>query len=302
MSGATEITIGPEAIVASSLRNTCGESPFWSAPDQAFFWADIPAGRIHRWRPAEEVDANWQLPEQVGCIARQRDGGILAACERHIYSVVLGESEAQLTQRANIEHPAPNMRFNDGRCDRQGRLWVTSFVMSGDKQPVGALFRYTPEGLSGPLMTGFMTPNGMAFSPDNRTLYIADSHASVRKIWAVAFDLEHGVIGERRLFVDMAGSAARPDGAAIDVDGCYWVAGMDAACILRFTPQGVLDRIVRLPVRHPTMCSFGGRDMKEMFVTSLRRPNVAAEEDPWAGSVLRFDPHAQGIAEVAFNG
>jgi L-arabinonolactonase len=297
----SEVTIGPDAIVPLPFSNSCGESPFWSAVDDAFFWVDIPAGQIHRWSPADNTSASWQLPEQIGCIARQTDGNMLAACESGIYSASLQSAQATAVKQVGIEHPAPDMRFNDGRCDRRGRLWVTTFMMSSDKRPVGGLFRYTREGLSQPLMDGFMTPNGMAFSPDNRTLYIADSHASVRKVWAVDFDLEDGVLGNKRLFVDMAGYAARPDGAAIDTQGCYWVAGMDDGCILRFTPGGVLDRVLRLPVRYPTMCSFGGKDMKSMFITSLKRSNIAAELDPLAGQVLCIDPGAQGIAEEPFS-
>jgi sugar lactone lactonase YvrE len=300
MNKVTEITIGTDAIVALPFTNECAESPFWSAPDEAFFWVDIPAGRIHRWTPANGASASWQLPEQVGCIARQTNGNMLAACESGIYSASLNADGPQVTKLASIEHPAPAMRFNDGRCDRRGRLWVTTFMDRSDKQAVGGLFRYTPDGLSERLLDGFLTPNGMAFSPDNRTLYIADSHASVRKVWAIDFDIENGVLGERRVFIDMAPYAGRPDGAAVDTQGYYWVAGMDDGCIMRFTPQGELERIIRLPVRCPTMSAFGGTDMKSMLITSLRRPGAAGEHDTFGGSVLHIDPQAQGIAEVPF--
>jgi len=295
-----EITVGADAIVPLPFTNGCGESPFWSPAEQAFFWVDIPAGKIHRWSVADRTSASWQLPEQIGCIARQYDGNILAACESGIFSASLQSAEPNVFKQADIVHPAPAMRFNDGRCDRLGRLWVTTFMTSSDKRAVGGLFRYTSAGLSECLLNGFMTPNGMAFSPDNRTLYIADSHASIRKVWAIDFDMAEGTLGERRLFVDMAGYAARPDGAAVDTEGCYWVAGMDGGCIFRFTPQGALDRVIHLPVRHPTMCAFGGADMKTMFITSLKRSTIAADLDPHAGSVLLIDPGAQGIAEVAF--
>ncbi|MEC5385856.1 SMP-30/gluconolactonase/LRE family protein [Uliginosibacterium sp. H3] len=302
MNPRSEITVGPEAVVSLPFSSSCGESPYWSPVDAAFFWVDIPAGRIHRWSPADNGSASWQLPEQIGCIVRQRSGGVLAACETGIYSAALQSAQATVVKHASIEHPAAGMRFNDGRCDRHGRLWVTTFMTSSDKRAVGGLFRYTTAGLSEALLDGFMTPNGMAFSPDNRTLYIADSHASVRKVWAVDFDIDDGVLGTKRVFVDLAGYAARPDGAAIDTDGCYWVAGMDDGCIMRFTPQGALDQVIRLPVRHPTMCSFGGPDMKSMFITSLKRSNIAAELDPLAGNVLCITPGAQGIIEEPFAG
>ncbi|MDB5815666.1 MAG: gluconolactonase [Rhodocyclales bacterium] len=300
MDKVTEITIGPEAIIPLPFSNVCAESPFWSPADGAYFWVDIPVGRIHRWSLADGTHASWQLPEQVGCIARQRNGNMLSACESGIYSASLQSEGATVVKRAGIEHPAPQMRFNDGRCDRRGRLWVTTFMDCSDRRPVGGLFRYTPAGLSKRLLDGFLTPNGTAFSPDNRTMYIADSHASVRKVWAIDFDLEDGVLGERRVFIDMAAYAGRPDGAAIDTDGYYWSAGMDDGCIMRFTPQGKLDRILRLPVRCPTMCAFGGPDMKSMLITSLKRDGPAWAHDTLGGSILHIDPQAQGIAEVPF--
>ena len=296
-----ELIISPDVIVPAAERNSCGESPFWSAMDNSFQWVDIPAKRIHRWRLGESACDTWQLAEQAGCIARQSGGGVLAACESGLFSVTL-EATPGVTLRAAFTHPAEGMRFNDGKCDRAGNLWVSNFMMSADKRPVGALFRYTKEGLSAPKLDGFMTPNGMAFSPDNRTLYISDSHTAVRKVWAMNFDLDSGALGERRMFVDMAQYKGRPDGASIDTDGCYWVAGIDDGCIMRFTPSGKLDRILRLPVKYPTMCAFGGADMKTMFVTSLQRAGAEAAADPLGGSVLCFEVQAQGIPEVAFAG
>lgn len=300
MPGTREIQLAASALLPLTFRDSCGESPFWSARDGAFYWADIPAGRIHRWRPGETDAQTWQMPEQVGCIVEHSAGGLLAACETGIDHVKL-EPAFTHERRANIQHPASAMRFNDGRCDRHGRLWVTTFMMSSDKHPIGGLFCYSPAGLSGPHLDGFMTPNGMAFSPDNRTMYISDSHASVRKVWAVDFDLDNGTLGARRLFIDMAAFKGRPDGAAIDTDGCYWVAGMDDGCIYRFSPSGELDHIVRVPMKHPTMCSFGGPDMKTMFVTSLKRDTTPAHEDPFAGSTLCFESSAQGIAEIPYS-
>src|SRR3954467_1931517 len=118
MSKPAESTVGPDAIIALPLTNGCGESPFWSAADEAFFWVDIPAGKIHRWSLADRTSASWQLPEQVGCIARQRNGDMLAACESGIYSTSLQLPQQNVVRQAGIEHPAPSMRFNDGRCDR----------------------------------------------------------------------------------------------------------------------------------------------------------------------------------------
>ncbi|GAB4062364.1 SMP-30/gluconolactonase/LRE family protein [Uliginosibacterium sediminicola] len=295
-----EHIISSAAVVALPFTSLCGESPIWSVAEQCFYWVDIPGKRIHRWDMRSEQSQSWQVEEEIGCIALRQGGGLIAAAETGIFDVDLSAPAAVLSRRVSIEHPQPNMRFNDGHCDRLGRLWVSTFMTPTDKLPVGALFRYTPEGLSAPQLPGFMTPNGSAFSPDNRKLYISDSHADVRKVWVVDFDLAAGALGERRLFIDMSPYAGRPDGATIDTDGCYWVAGIDDGCIMRFTPQGKLDRIVRVPMRSPTMCSFGGPDMRQMLITSLQRKGAIESGDVHAGQVVLIDPKAQGIAEVPF--
>lgn len=296
----TPLLIDSTSIVARSGTDGCGESPFWSQRDCAWYWSDIPAGRIHRWHPATNGFTNWTLPEQTGCVVQHQDSQLVIAAETGIFQ--LDPQSGATTRLADVQFPSAGMRFNDGRCDRAGRFWVTSFMMSSNKQPIGSLYCYAQGILREVIAGGFMTPNGMAFSPDNRTLYISDSHADVRKVWAIDFDLASGALGERRLFVDMATFKGRPDGATVDTEGYYWVAGMDAGCIYRFSPAGALDRTVELPVRHPTMCSFGSSDMKAMFVTSLKRANVPTEQDPLAGSVLHFTAGFCGIAETPFAG
>ncbi|GAA5163227.1 SMP-30/gluconolactonase/LRE family protein [Viridibacterium curvum] len=294
------LSIEKHTIISRDDTDTCGESPFWSQKDQAWYWSDIPAGRIQRWHPASGQFDRWQLPEQTGCVVQREDGRLLIACESGLFT--LDTASGNFTRIADIAFPASGMRFNDGKCDRAGRLWVTSFMMASDKRPIGSLFCYSNGILREVIAGGFMTPNGMAFSPDNRTLYISDSHADVRKVWAIDYDIASGTLGERRLFVDMRDFAGRPDGATVDTEGGYWVAGMDAGCIYRFTPAGQLDRVVNLPVRHPTMPAFGGPAMDEVFVTSLKRGNIPVEQDPDAGKTLCFSIGNKGIAEVPYRG
>ncbi|MFT3734448.1 MAG: SMP-30/gluconolactonase/LRE family protein [Rhodocyclaceae bacterium] len=300
MQPVSTLNIDKHAIIPRLDADTCGESPFWSQVEQAWYWSDIPAGRIQRWHPASDHFDRWQLPEQTGCVVQREDGRLLIAGESGLFT--LDTTSGNFNRILDVQFPTSGMRFNDGKCDRAGRLWVTSFMMASDKRPIGSLFRFDERGLVECIAGGFMTPNGMAFSPDNRTLYISDSHADVRKVWAIDYDLASGSLGERRLFIDMHDFAGRPDGASIDAEGGYWVAGMDAGCIYRFTPSGQLDRIVELPVRHPTMPVFGGAAMDEVFVTSLKRGNIPVEQDPHAGKVLCFQLGNRGIAEVPFRG
>ena len=143
-------------------------------------------------------------------------------------------------------------------------------------------------------------PNGLAFSPDGKTLYLSDSHPDVQKIWAFDYDTDTGTPHNRRLFVDMSEHPGRPDGAAVDAEGCYWICGNDAGLIHRFTPQGKLDRSLTVPVKKPAMCAFGGADLDTLFVTSIRPAGDLADQ-PLAGGVFALRPGVKGLPEPLLN-
>lgn len=195
------------------------------------------------------------------------------------------------------------MRFNDGRCDRQGRFWAGSMLLDMNAAaPVGALYRYSA-GQSEPLsaqLNDLIVPNGLAFSPDGRTLYLSDSHPSAQAIWAFDYDIDSGTPHNRRLFVDMRQHPGRPDGAAVDSEGGYWICGNDAGLIHRFSPDGRLDRSLAVPVLKPSMCAFGGRDLDTLFVTSIR-PAGDLGDQPLAGGVFALQPGVKGLEETCFN-
>ena len=136
---------------------------------------------------------------------------------------------------------------------------------------------------------------------DGRTLYLSDSHPSRQLIWAFDYDPDTGTPSNRRLFVDMNAHPGLPDGAAVDVDGCYWICGNDAGLIHRFTPDGRLDRSLSVPVKKPAMCAFGGRNLDTLFVTSIR-PSGDLSDQPLAGGLFALDPGVQGLPEPAFAG
>jgi sugar lactone lactonase YvrE len=145
-------------------------------------------------------------------------------------------------------------------------------------------------------------PNGLAFSPDGRTMYLSDSHPTVQAVWAFDYDTASGIPGNRRLFVDMKPLPGRPDGAAMDTDGCYWICGNDAGLVHRFTPDGRLDRSLEVPVKKPAMCAFGGAGLDTLFVTSIRPGGIDLSDQPLAGGVFALRPGSgiAGVPETAF--
>lgn len=285
-------------------RNATGESPVWSTTEQALYWVDIPAKRLHRWSPADGKEHSWQASQMLACIAQTGNGSWIAAMENGLFSIT-PHADGSLDSRllASVTHALPGMRFNDGRCDRQGRFWAGTMVMNmAAGAPVGAMYRYSADQAE-PLkaqLQGFIVPNGLAFSPDGNTLYLSDSHPDVQKIWAFDYDTDTGTPHNRRLFVDMSKHPGRPDGAAVDAEGCYWICGNDAGLIHRFTPQGKLDRSLAVPVKKPTMCAFGGADLDTLFVTSIRPAGDLADQ-PLAGGVFALRPGVKGLPEPRLN-
>ncbi|MFZ6745058.1 SMP-30/gluconolactonase/LRE family protein [Undibacterium sp. JH2W] len=281
-----------------------GESPLWHAEQAAWYWVDIPAKTIWKLDARNGQLTSWLSTEMVACIALKQDGDFIAGMESGIFNLHLGEGPRALQTRlaapAELAEPGSGMRFNDGRCDRQGRFWSgTMFMDMAAAKAIGKLYRYTQEqGLSAPVVSHLLTQNGLAWSPDGKTMYLSDSHPACQTIWAFDYDVEAGMPHKQRVFADMKPMAGRPDGAAMDIDGCYWICGNDGACLLRFTPAGKLDRTIALPMNKPAMCTFGGPDMSTLLVSSIGAGK--AEHDLWAGSLVLVRPGVAGAAETRF--
>ena len=277
-----------------------GESPIWRAAEGALYWVDIPAQRIVRLHAESGARTEWLLPEKVACIAFDRNGAVLAGMETGLFAVNLS-APASVRKLVAPEFAATNMRFNDGRCDRQGRFWAGTMVQDmAAANPAGALYRYDADGvLSRPVVDRLIVQNGLAWSPDGGTMYLSDSHPSRRLIWAFDYDIDTGVPRNRRVFADLHEHAGRPDGAAVDAEGCYWICANDAGLLLRFTPEGKLDRSIPVPAKKPAMCAFGGPELATLFVTSIRPPVDASEHD---GHVFALRPGVCGLPEPEYAG
>ncbi|WP_260986123.1 SMP-30/gluconolactonase/LRE family protein [Bordetella genomosp. 13] len=285
-----------------AMRCGVGESPIWHPEEQAMYWTDIPGRTLWRWRPVDAQIAQWSLPEQAGCIA-MRPGGWLLAMEDGIHELphLTAGQAAPLPRRvATIRHAAPAMRFNDGRCDRQGRFWAGTMVPDTPQaQPHGRLYRYADGRLDTPVDHGLMVSNGMAFSPGGTTMYLSDSHGSRQMVWAFDYDPDTGLPSRRRVFIASL-PAGRPDGAAVDADGCYWICGNEAGKVYRYTPDGRLDRTLSVPVPRVAMCAFGDSDLSTLFVTSIRAPGAA--DDAPDGAVYALRPGVRGLPETPYAG
>ena len=297
-----------QAELILDARNGTGESPVWRADEQALYWVDIPAKQLHRIDEAG-THTVWTGDEMLACIAPRKGhpGQWIAGMESGLFALgTRDDGTLAASSIAGVAHAQHGMRFNDGRCDRQGRFWAGTMLMDmAAARDVGRVYRYqsdvNAEVALRPQFDPMIVPNGMAFSPDGRTMYLSDSHPTVQTIWAFDYDTASGTPHNRRVFVDMNPLPGRPDGAAVDVDGCYWICGNDAGLVHRFTPDGRLDRSLAVPVKKPAMCAFGGSGLDTLFVTSIR-PGGDLADQPLAGGVFALRPGVQGLPEPLCKG
>jgi sugar lactone lactonase YvrE len=286
------VTLRYEIETAYDAANVTGECPLWHPTENRLYWIDTRLPSIQRLERDGSVRV-WHLPGKVGSFVFRESGGLILGLEQGFCAFDLETSE--ITLLVNPEPDRPDVRLNDGKCDRRGRYWCGTMHQDG-KLPLGALFRYDALGKCTKMDTGFIISNGMAFSPDNRTMIFGDSTGNT--IFQYDFDLESGGIGNKRVFLDTRGLPWHVDGATFDSEGYYWCALIYDGAIGRFDPIGRLDRLIRLPVQHPTMCNFGGDNLDILYVTSGRRFLTEDElrTQPLAGAL--FAIHGLGVRGV----
>ena len=288
--------------VVVPARAEVGECPVWEPEDQVLYWADIEGRRIHRYDPSTGADEVRVLPGRPGAFARtQRSGRFLVAIENSL--AWFDWESATLTDWFELEPPGTGNRMNDGRTDPAGRFWVGSmFQRPSDNRFTGNLHRITPDGDAAILQTEVGVSNGLAFDADRNRMYWADTLRDT--VWRYDYDVESGEIHNEVPFVDFTNLPGRPDGACVDADGGYWVAAVYGWAVMRFTPDGDLDRTIELPVEAPTMPAFGGADLTTLFVTSIgagsSRPPSPDQVN--AGALLAVDAGTTGRVDVPFGG
>jgi sugar lactone lactonase YvrE len=274
-----------------------GETPLWCDRTNLLWWIDIETPRLHSYDPVTSERDTVTLPGvHAGTQALTKAGDRLLAEDLTLYA-----RDADTGYRCDllsIEHGLDN-RLNDGRVDARGRFWVGT-MDNGLSRPNGSLYRIDVDGVATPVETGVIVSNGIAFSPDGKTLYFTDTRRYTS--YAYDLDLDDGTVTNRRVFADYSATGDRPDGACVDVDGCLWAAFFAGGRIVRYRPDGQIDRSIALPVTNPTCLAFGGRDLKTLYVTTARKflsdAQLAAE--PLAGALLAIEGAGQGLPEHRF--
>ncbi|HSK40203.1 MAG TPA: SMP-30/gluconolactonase/LRE family protein, partial [Arenibaculum sp.] len=243
---------------------------------------------------------SWTMPQSIGSFGLRERGGAVVALRNgfHLFDFETG----RLTFLTDPEADRPGNRFNDGKVSPDGRFWAGTMDEETLSRPVAALYRLDPDGSCRRMLDGLIVSNGLAWGADGRTMFHSDSKGQV--ICAYDYDPETGGIANRRVIARPSEEVGRPDGAAMDMEGCYWSAGISAGVLNRWAPDGRLDRQIPLPCAAPTMPCFGGPDMKTIFMTSLRHhlPDPILAAKPLSGGIFAVEVEVPGVPVAKFKG
>ena len=279
-----------------------GESPLWHPAERNIYWVDIAGYTVHRIHPLTGEHREWLMPSEPAALALHPHGGLVVALREGF--VRLDTASGEIALIAPAPYDTARSRFNDGKVDAAGRFWVGTIYEPRDQQ--AAAMYCLEKGVFSLKWSGGMTnSNGLAFSPDGRAMYHADTTA--HRIDRYIFDVESGTVSHPQRFQQFSSDKAnnyggRPDGAAVDSEGAYWCAMFEGSRLLRFSPEGQLLREVTLPLRCPTMLAFGGDDLRTLYITSAShgRPAQEREQYPLSGCVLSMQVDVAGRAEPMY--
>ncbi len=286
----------PPPVRVGEQTDILGESPVWDERTGSLYWVDIRAPALRRLHEASGRVHTWPLADLVGCVALVEDGRLLLAMGDAVWLFDPASGEMQVLAR--LPQRPEGHRFNDGRCDRQGRFFVST-MHNLTRAPQGRLFRLSGRGPLEPVMQDLCIPNSLCWSPDGGTMYFADSLQ--HRIDAHPFDRAAGRPGAARSFARST-PPAFPDGATVDAEGHVWSAQFKGSCVLRLRPDGTVERTIELPLDKPTAVAFGGPDLDRLFITTASQHMSAAERaaQPLAGALLVMQPGVRGLPESRF--
>lgn len=290
-----ETNLNVECVV--KVRDQLGETPLWCERTKKLWWLDIEKPKLQSFDP--ETGGHNVFPTTGTFLGAHA----LTNTDEHLVAVDLSlcrfdATANSMTPIAELESSIDN-RLNDGRVDRRGRFWVGTMDNEYNR-PNGSLYRVDPDGTAVKIFGDINVSNGMAFSPDDKTFYFTDTRRF--QTWIFDFDLDDGQISNRRLFADYSKTGERPDGACVDADGCLWTAFFGGGCIVRYRPDGTIDRKILVPVTNPTCICFGGNDMKTLYITTASKflSQKQLDAEPLAGSLLAISGVGQGLPENRF--
>lgn len=283
--------------VVQRAQALVGEGPVWIAAQARVFWVDIKGLAIHACDPSTGRAETWAVPERIGALIPRARGGFVALAKSGVKLC-----DAPFDRFESVLHPdadRPRNRFNDAKCDPFGRLWAGT--MDDDEvEASGRLYRIDDLQTARRLKDNVQLSNGLGWSPDGRTMYFVETQRGL--IWKYAYDVDDGTAADERVFAQVPPSQGYPDGLCVDADGGVWLAHWGGSRLTRFTPDGRIDRVLRLPVPQVTSCAFGGVGLDTLYITSaaIGLDAAALHAAPLSGSLFACRVGVSGVPVAPF--
>lgn len=283
------------------VQNKLGETPIWVPAENALYWVDWGGRPTCRYEPETGDFKSYSVGPPVTSLARRASGGWIAIAQNGLYAWDTKTNEYELLV-GPPKPEKPDICYNDGAVDRQGRLLVGTVDMQDPFAPEGSLFRMDTDASLHELDTGYATANGIGISPDGSTVYVADQRHN--KIMILDYDTDSGTVSNRRLFARVPDEDGMPDGLIVDSEGYIWNGHWAGWKLTRYDPDGKIERQIRFPVEHVISFAFGGLDLDELYVTTAwwGYSDEERKRQPWAGDLFRVKTGVKGLVEPAFAG
>ncbi len=276
------------------VSNTLGEGVLWDARMQSAVWTDVQSSRFWQWQAGSEP-VSFALPQRLGSIAlTDTPGSYIGAFEHGFASFTPATGAFEILAAVTSDHP--HLRMNDGRVDRTGTFWAGSMVETKGR-PHGSLWRYDGDGQATPFFDDIIIPNSLCWNRDGTQIYFTDTVRQI--IRRYKFDAEVGPVGEPEVFATTTGDRY-PDGSCIDAEDHLWNAQWGSGEVVRYRPDGSIERRIKLPVSQPSCPAFGGPDLDQLMVTTAREgltPEQLADQ-PLAGALFVFQTDVTGLPET----
>lgn len=281
--------------IAVEAGDQLGECPLWCPRTRLLWWLDILRPALQSFDPKTKQHQIYPLPgKNCGCAALRAKGGFVIATDSGLRTFDPADAKSEFLCHPESDKSAN--RYNDGRCDRRGRLWIGT-MDAEIREPTGSFYCVDTDLSVRKQFDDLLVPNSTVFSPDDRKLYFSDTPRHM--IWTFDFDLDAGAISNRRVFADLTSREGLPDGSCVDAEGFLWNAEYGGGRIVRYAPDGRVDRTIEVPVQNPTCCCFGGDNLDVLYVTSA---SSTPRRGSSGGSVLAVDVGVRGLPEAMFAG
>ena len=290
--------------VLSKTRNDLGEAIWWDHSSKLLHWSDITQGKLYTYNPLTKIETFKQFDGSLGCFAPCKNGNFLLGINLSFY--IYNPKNNDLKILTHLKNEPKENRINDGTTDKNGRFWFGTITKEGHtKKNNGTLYRIDHTGKVEPFINNIFTPNGLAFNKSGNKMYFADTGKDIQTIWSFDYDLSKGKPSNKKVFANTKKLNGRPDGATIDKENHYWVAGVEGSQLIRYKPNGEIDNIFKLPILKPTKLVFGNTKLNNIYITSIntnQNQKNKVQLDNLNGSVLSLTNHSfKGIPLTSFN-